>query len=139
MELRLTPPGDLIEEISIGLRANNGKTTEKFVVSSITPDELLKIQIDLDELFGVNSDIAIYPVLLEFITLRFNTKASKQEYSIPIDGIYLYYNNLPEAPTKLEDISINQSAQKILQNGQLLIIKNNKIYNILGHEITEKY
>ena len=139
MELRLTPPGDLIEEISIGLRANNGKTTEKFAVSSITPDELLKIQIKLDELFGVNNDIAIYPVLLEFITLRFNTKATKQEYSIPIDGIYLYYNNLPEESTQLEDILTIHPVQKVLHNGQLIIIKNNKIYNILGHEITEKY
>ena len=139
MELRLTPPGDLIEEISIGLRANNGKTTEKFAVSSITPNELLKIQIKLDELFGVNNDIAIYPVLLEFITLRFNTKATKQEYSIPIDGIYLYYNNLPEESTQLEDILTIHPVQKVLHNGQLIIIKNNKIYNILGHEITEKY
>ena len=139
MELRLTPPGDLIEEISIGLRANNGKTTEKFAVSSITPNELLKIQIKLDELFGVNNDIAIYPILLEFITLRFNTKATKQEYSIPIDGIYLYYNNLPEESTQLEDILTIHPVQKVLHNGQLIIIKNNKIYNILGHEITEKY
>ena len=139
MELRLTPPGDLIEEISIGLRANNGKTTEKFAVSSITPDELLKIQIKLDELFGVNNDIAIYPILLEFITLRFNTKATKQEYSIPIDGIYLYYNNLPEESTQLEDILTIHPVQKVLHNGQLIIIKNNKTYNILGHEITEKY
>jgi exopolysaccharide biosynthesis protein len=139
MELRLTPPGDLIEEISIGLRANNGKTTEKFAVSSITPDELLKIQIKLDELFGVNNDIAIYPILLEFITLRFNTKATKQEYSIPIDGIYLYYNNLPEESTLLEDILTIHPVQKLLHNGQLIIIKNNKIYNILGHEITKKY
>lgn len=139
LELRLTPQGDLIEEISIGLRANNGKVTEKYLVTDITADEPLKIQIELEKLFGVQNDIAIYPVLLEFITLRFNTKAIHQEYRIPIEGIYLYYDKLPEEPTFIENVSIKNTAEKILHNGQLIIIKNNKIYNILGHEITEKY
>ena len=67
----------------------------------------------------------------------FATYFTKPALWVAIAFMLLY--RLPEAPTKLEDISINQSAQKILQNGQLLIIKNNKIYNILGHEITEKY
>ena len=139
LELRLTPQGDLIEEISIGMRANNGKVTEKYLVTDITADEPLKIQIELEKLFGVQNDIAIYPVLLEFITLRFNTKAIHQEYRIPVEGIYLYYDKLPEEPTFIENVSINNTAEKILHNGQLIIIKNNKIYNILGHEITEKY
>ena len=139
LELRLTPQGDLIEEISIGLRANNGKVTEKYLVTDITADEPLKIRIELEKLFGVQNDIAIYPVLLEFITLRFNTKAIHQEYRIPVEGIYLYYDKLPEEPTFIENVSIKNTAEKILHNGQLIIIKNNKIYNILGHEITEKY
>lgn len=139
LELRLTPQGDLIEEISIGLRANNGKVTEKYLVTDITADEPLKIQIELEKLFGVQNDIAIYPVLLEFITFRFNTKATYQEYRIPVEGIYLYYDNIPEDPTVVENVSINNTAEKILLNGQLIIIKNNKIYNILGHEITEKH
>ena len=139
LELRLTPQGDLIEEISIGLRANNGKVTEKYLVTDITADEPLKIRIELEKLFGVQNDIAIYPVLLEFITLRFNTKAIHQEYRIPVEGIYLYYDKLPEESTFIENVSINNTAEKILHNGQLIIIKNNKIYNILGHEITEKH
>lgn len=139
VEFRLIPQGDLIEEISIGLRAHNGKVTEKHLVTDIPADELLKIQIDLEKLFGVQNDIAIYPVLLEFITFRFNTKATYQEYRIPVEGIYLYYDNIPEDPTVVENVSINNTAEKILLNGQLIIIKNNKIYNILGHEITEKY
>ena len=139
LELRLTPQGDLIEEISIGLRAHNGKVTEKYLVTDITADEPLKIQIELEKLFGIQNDIAIYPVLLEFITLRFNTKAIHQEYRIPVEGIYLYYDKLPEEPTFIENVSIKNTAEKILHNGQLIIIKNNKIYNILGHEITEKY
>lgn len=139
LELRLTPQGDLIEEISIGLRANNGKVTEKYLVTDITADEPLKIQIELEKLFGVQNDIAIYPILLEFITLRFNTKAIHQKYRIPVEGIYLYYDKLPEESTFIENVSINNTAEKILHNGQLIIIKNNKIYNILGHEITEKH
>ena len=66
-------------------------------------------------------------------------KAEKQEYRIPIEGIYLHYKGIPEQTTNVENITQQESIHKILRNGQLIIIKNNKIYNILGHEITEKY
>jgi hypothetical protein len=72
--------------------------------------------------------------------LYFNTGADKKEYHIPIEGIYLYYEKV--IGTYLEDALFPETSsdiKKLLHNGQLIIIKNNKLYNILGHEITEKY
>ena len=102
-------------------------------------NEKNSVYIDFDALFGVQNDHAIYPIMLDYIKFTPKTKAEKQEYRIPIEGIYLHYKGIPEQTTNVENIIQQESMQKMLYNGQLIIIKNNKIYNILGHEITEKY
>ena len=140
LELKWTPQGNLIERIDLGFTANNG-TDANYAYINITPDQPLSINIDLDSLFEVTNDIAIYPIKLKHIAFSLNKKADKKEYNIPFEGIYLYYADKVE--TGLESITNpsqqGDSAYKMLYNGQLLIIKNNKIYNILGHEITKKY
>ena len=138
-ELRMTPPSDLISRIDIKLIANNGIESNHTYLEP-TADQALKIQIDIDSVFGVNNDIAIYPVQLHTISFTLNAKANKQEYHIPFEGIYLHYGE--QIASKLEDAPTSKSVsdtRKLLYNGQLIIINNNKIYNILGHEITEKY
>ena len=140
LELKMTPQGSLIERMDLGFSANNGSEAN-YACIDITPDQPLSINIDLDSLFEVSNDIAIYPIKLKHISFTLNKKADKQEYNIPFEGIYLHYAK--QSGTGIEDIDATQvsgfEAQKLLLNGQLFIIKNNKIYNILGHEITEKY
>lgn len=140
LELKWTPQGNLMERIDLGFTANNG-TDANYAYINITPDQPLSINIDLDSLFEVSNDIAIYPIKLKHIAFSLNKKADKKEYNIPFEGIYLHYSKKVE--TGIESIITpsqqSDSAQKMLYNGQLIIIKNNKIYNILGHEITEKY
>jgi hypothetical protein len=140
LELKLTPQGNLIERIDMGFTANNG-ITGNYACIDITPDQPLSINIDLDSLFEVSNDIAIYPIKLKNIALTFNKKADKKEYNIPFEGIYLHYGK--KVTTDLECTnhphSSEHNAQKMLRNGQLIIIKNNKTYNILVHEITENY
>jgi exopolysaccharide biosynthesis protein len=140
LNLKMTPQGDLIERIDLGLSTNNG-IDGNYACIDITPNEPLSINIDLDSLFEVSDDIAIYPIKLKNISFSLNKKAEKKEYNIPFEGIYLYYDS--KVSTDIENTQTPQSQEhqvhKMLYNGQLLIIKNNKIYNILGHEITEKY
>ncbi len=140
LELKMTPRGSLIERIDLGFCANNGVETN-YACINLTPDQPLSILIDLDSLFQVSNDIAIYPIRLKHISFSLNKKADKQEYNIPFEGIYLHYAE--KASTDIKDVHTTQTSEsqafKILHNGQLIIIKNNKIYNILGHEITEKY
>lgn len=137
--LRLTPQGDLINKITVGLSAANGLTTINYSTEDILQDQPMEVRVDLDSLFGVKNDIAIYPVTIEFITLAFNTKAEKKEYNIPIDGIYLTYNDGKET-TDMENVSVTPAAGdnagvKFVQGGRLYIMRNGKIYTILGTQI----
>lgn len=135
--LRLTPQGDLISKITIGLRAHNGAATVMHSVENITPDSPLNIHIPLDSLFEMNNDLAIYPVALEFITFYLNTSAEKKEYNIPIDGIYLTYNSSSTDIDNVPSMERTQSdkACKFVQNGQVYIMRQGSIYNILGTKI----
>ena len=106
-------------------------------VENITPDSPLNIHIPLDSLFEVNNDLAIYPVALEFITFYLNTSAEKKEYNIPIDGIYLTYNSSSTDIDNVPSMERTQSdkACKFVQNGQVYIMRQGSIYNILGTKI----
>jgi hypothetical protein len=137
--LRLTPQGDLINKITIGLSAANGVTTINYSTEDILQDQPMEVRVDLDSLFAVKNDIAIYPVTLEFITLAFNTKAEKKEYNIPIDGIYLTYNGLADG-TDVEQLLVDpitstNTGAKFVQDGRLYIMHNGKIFTILGTQI----
>ena len=140
LELKFTPQGNLITRLDFGLVTNNG-IDGNYACADITPDQPMSININLDSLFNVKDDIAIYPIKLKNISFSLDKNADKKEYNIPFEGIYLHYGE--KTGTGLESLptpsSPSNAAQKMLYNGQLLIIKNNKIYNILGHEITEKY
>ena len=140
MELRFTPKGNLLEKVTFSLkRADDHLTTYTYTLQELTADEQTSAYIDFNQLFEVNDDHAIYPISLETIKFTINTKADQQEYNIPIEGIYLHYKGLPSQTTDIDNLLQSETAEKVLNNGQLFIIKNNKIYNILGHEITEKY
>ena len=141
MEFKIRPQGDVIESIGFGLCANNSTNILYHDHRDITPDEPLSIMIDLDSLFGVRNDIMLYPIKLNNIVFRYNKNATKQTYNIPLDGIYLHYGEKIETSIDYapHPMQYEHFARKILIDGQLIIINNNKIYNILGHEITDKY
>jgi hypothetical protein len=140
LEFKFTPQGELMTRVDLGFVANNG-INANYACIELTPNQPMSIHIDLDSLFDVKDDIAIYPIKLKNISFSLNKDAEKKEYNIPFEGIYLHYSEKVE--TGIESIITpsqeGDSAYKMLQDGQLIIIKNNKIYNILGHEITEKY
>ena len=139
MEFRFTPQGNLIEKVTFTLNRANDKENYIYTAQNLVADEKTNVYVDFDELFGVKGDHAIYPITLKTIKFTINSSATKQEYRIPIEGIYLHYKGISGETTNTKDIKHTTSAQKMLRNGQLIIINNNKIYNILGHEITEKY
>ena len=140
LELRLTPTEDIFKEIIITLTPNNQSSKYTFRNQDFSFGVTNSIYIDFDQLFEVEKDMGIYPITLKQIKFSLNSNAAKGEYRIPIEGIYLHYDGdriETDIKNTLTDSIYNIS--KKLHNGQLIIIKNNKIYNILGHEITEKY
>ena len=136
---RLTPQGDLISKITIGLTANNGVTTINFSTEDILSDQQMDVVVRLDSLFGAKNDIAIYPVVLDFITLAFNTSADKKEYEIPFHGIYLTYNNhgnMTNVDQLIDNTSKEKTAgSKFIKDGQMYILYHGDVYNILGVKI----
>ena len=139
LELRFTPQGNLIEKVIISMKRAGDNSTYPYTAQELVADELNSVYVDFNTLFDVENDHAIYPITLETIKFSINSKAEKQEYRIPIEGIYLHYAGLPNQPSHVKNILQEETANKVLHNGQLIIIKNNKTYNILGHEITENY
>ena len=139
-EIKFIPQGELITRMDFGFETKNGLTAN-YACVEFTPEQDKSICINIDSLFDVNNDIAIYPVKLKHISFSLNSKAEKKEYNIPFEGIYLHYNE--QIISGLDCIPTPESsdnhAYKTIKDGQLIIIKNNKIYNILGHEITKKY
>ncbi len=136
MELRFTPQGELIERVTIGVRANHESQNRLVAFPNLTPDEENTLHIDFDTTFGVENDLVIYPVTLDFIKFAFNTKAEKKEYRIPFDGIYLLYDSQETGINNLPVPQAGDTACKRLINGQLLIFKDGHIYNILGYQLT---
>jgi hypothetical protein len=140
LETKFTPQGELITRIDFGFEANNGLEAS-YACVEFTPEQEKSICIDIDSLFGVKNDMAIYPVTLKYMSFTLNTKAEKREYNIPFEGIYLHYSE--QIASGIECITTPEASEnqayKLLEDGQLIIIKNNKTYNTLGHEITKKY
>ena len=139
LEFRFTPQDSLIEKITFQFQRPGETTLYTYNYIDLVANEVNSIFIDFNELFEVTDDHAIYPIELKTIKFTLNTKATKQEYRIPIEGIYLHYKGLPTQTTHLDYLLQPEEVEKVLHNGQLLIIKNNKTFNILGHEIIEKH
>lgn len=136
-QLRLTPPDNLIEKIVISLYANNNKDPQSVDITSFTPNQPMTITIPLDSLFGVDNDLAIYPVRIDYIKFFMNRNASRdKDYTIALPGIYLTYNGSPA--TSVESNTTPQTSAKtakFIHDGQLYVIRNGQIYNILGTKV----
>ncbi len=136
LELRFAPQGNLIEKVTIGVRANHNVNNQLVSFTEIVPNEKNTLHVDLTKTFGrAKNDIVIYPITLDFITFALNTKAEKKEYHIPFDGIYLIYGD-EDTAIDYTPAQSTDATRKMLIDGQLIIINNGHIYNLLGHEIT---
>lgn len=136
-QLRLTPPDNLIEKIVISFYANNGADPQSVDITSIIPNQPMTITIPLDSLFGVKNDLSIYPVRMDYIKFFMNRNAEKnKDYTITLPGIYLTYNGSPS--TSVENNLTPQTpakTTKFVHDGQIYVIRNGQIYNILGTKV----
>jgi hypothetical protein len=55
--------------------------------------------------------------------------------NIPITGYTVGASNEEPQPSSIENTFVGQKARKIIENGQVIIIKNGLRYNLLGTEI----
>jgi hypothetical protein len=118
----------------VNIRANNSTETEQISFQDIKTDEENLLEIDVTERFG--SDVAIFP--LKFVSIKMipTKDTPKGECYVTLPGIIEVFS---EQTTDVEDVTSNQSSTnvKYIQNGNLYIQTEDKIYNILGAEVSK--
>lgn len=77
-----------------------------------------------------------YQTDLQFYSFK---KDSKTDYAIDVTiPVMIVISDEPaEDPTGMESVESSVSTQKIIRNGQLLIIRNNEVYSITGSRIKD--
>lgn len=140
LKLYITPPDNLIEKLVISLYANGREYPASVDITSFTPNQPMCITVPLDSLFGVHNDLSIYPVRMDYIKFFLNSKAERdKDYSIAIPGIFLTYNGTTstdfEAISSQDNRMRKNQTTKFIQDGQLYVIRNGQIYNILGTKV----
>lgn len=148
LELRFTPQGNLIQSVTIGVRANGGTKTLLHSTTNLQAGQINRVVVNLDSIFRADAleseqewrdnDQAIYPVRLEFATFAFSKDAVKQEYRIPVDGWYLHFGEVAPLPSGI--ISISQedkssSVHKRCTPQGILIRRGNQWFDLLGHPV----
>lgn len=150
LELRFTPQGNLIQSVTIGVRANGGTKTLLYSTTDLYPGMLNRIVVNLDSIFRADAiesdrewrdnDQAIYPVRLEFATFAFSKDAAKQEYQIPIDGWYLHFGEVAPLPIGT-DVQPAMSAdpaasvRKVCTPQGILIRRGDMWFDIVGRPV----
>ena len=124
----------VFEKVIVMIRANNSTTTDQVTFLNPKVGEENILEINVKERFG--DDAAIYP--LRFLSLKMvpTSETTKGECYVTLPGIIEVFS---EQTTNLEDVTSNQSYTnvKYIQNGNLYIQTENKIYNVLGAEVSK--
>ena len=124
----------VFEKVIVMIRANNSTTTDQVTFLNPKVGEENILEINVKERFG--DDAAIYP--LRFLSLKMvpTSETTKGECYVTLPGIIEVFS---EQTTDVEDVISNQSSTnvKYIQNGNLYIQTENKIYNVLGAEVSK--
>lgn len=119
-----------ITQLSMNLQPHNGKV-QTYGMSSFNEGDEQVMEVDVEKLLG--KSISIYPLRLTGLRLQFDASADEGDYTLLLKKLELVYG---DEQTRLTDIKeSNTGIRKVMTNGQLLIIRNNKTYNLLGYEI----
>lgn len=120
----------VVEKIAVGLRANNAAQVASFVSStSIAQGERAVIDVPVADFLG--TDPAIFPIFMDYVRFPLETTTTVGDHHLYLEGIQLIYNGVEDPVSALDDLSA-QHAQKVLEDGQIIILKNGRKYNALG-------
>ena len=117
----------IFSKIYATVRANNAI---QGINITIEPNQVGDVTLDIPvkECFG--TDVAIYPLHFELVKMFLNTSTEVGERYVTLPGIQLLYGDADE--TDVDNVLSSQSTAKFIENGQLFIQRNNRIYTILG-------
>lgn len=117
----------IFSKIYATVRANNAI---QGINITIEPNQVGDVTLDIPvkECFG--TDVAIYPLHFELVKMFLNTSTEVGERYVALPGIQLLYGDADE--TDVDNVLSSQSTAKFIENGQLFIQRNDRIYTILG-------
>ena len=134
VEIRLNPNGMPIEKIAVVLQAHNMDNVSVYQDENLDFTKPISVVIPIDRFFQVSRDYDIFPLQFSSFTFYLNTSV-KGQFTADIDGIYLYYGDTATELPSLAPAGTDGKAQKLYQNGQIYIRKDNHLHNILGQQI----
>ena len=117
------------EKVIVMLRANNSNTTNQIAFLNPTTGEENVLEIDVKEEFG--NDVAIFPLLFKALKFIPTTGTENGERYITLPGIIEVFSD-DSTNTAVENTISSSESTKFVENGQLLIKRDNQIYTILG-------
>ena len=79
--------------------------------------------------FSAGDGNAITKITYAYTGAASNIYLYSKKSGINIYGIKVTY---PSTPTGIEDVPTNNGVRKIIREGRLLILRDNKVYSILG-------
>lgn len=122
----------IFSKIYASVRANNAKQAINITIEPNKVGEY-ELIIPVEEHFG--TDVAIFPLHFELIKMFLNTDTEKGERYVALPGIYQIYGNKSNVNTGLDEITNTSAPTKFIDNGQLFIRQNDKVYNLLGTQL----
>lgn len=117
-------------KVNVFVRANNAKKSETITLEPKRSGEIL-IEIPVEQYFG--KDAAIYPLHFEKLKLMIDTSSEGGERYVTLPGIEQIYHGRPDVDTSVDNVAVDaHAADKFVENGQLLIRRDGKVYTVLG-------
>ena len=117
------------EKVIVMLRANNSNTTNQITFLNPSVGEENMLEINVKEVFG--NDVAIFPLLFKALKFIPTTGTENGERYITLPGIIEVFRE-DSTNTAVENTISSSEYTKFVENGQLLIKRNDQIYTILG-------
>ena len=117
------------EKVIVMLRANNSNTTNQITFLNPVVGKENVLEINVKEVFG--EDVAIFPLLFKALKFIPTTGTENGEHYITLPGIIEVFSD-DSTNTGVENTISSSESTKFVENGQLLIKRNNQIYTILG-------
>jgi hypothetical protein len=120
----------VLKEIQVFVRTNEAKKSEAIKFDLMRGGEIV-LEIPVEKYFG--TDVAIYPLHFEKIKLVIDLSSDDGERYVTLPGIEQIYNGRPDVETGVDNVIIDtHTTDKFVENGQLLIRRNGKVYTVLG-------
>ena len=122
---------------SVGLIAqahNSTNTVSASITDELPANTLGYYKAAISDFKLDTTDIGIWPVCLTKIVLTLTDVTVKQPYELKLHGIRLYYHNYM-IESKTDDLYTTKNAEKILQDGRIIIRIGSSLYDVLGRKI----